>query len=67
MWKSPWIKTLLIMKTGYFKTQIEIGHGVWDEGNSSPQKGTLTWHFKPPMVHDFMWAAVPNYQHDESG
>ncbi len=60
-------KTFVIGGTGYLQNPNEIGHGYQDEGVKVPTvKGnTLTWHFKAPMVHDFMWAADPNYQHDK--
>ena len=52
--------------TGYLQNPQEIGHGYEAEGTKvKKQKGkTLTWHFKAPMVHDFMWAADPEYLHD---
>ncbi|HAF76012.1 MAG TPA: peptidase M1 [Maribacter sp.] len=52
--------------TGYLQNADEIGHGYETPGTKvKKQKGkTLTWHFKAPMVHDFMWAADPNYIHD---
>lgn len=60
-------KTYVIGGTGYLQNPNEIGHGYQDEGVKVPTaKGNnLTWHFKAPMVHDFMWAADPNYQHDK--
>lgn len=52
--------------TGYLQNPQEIGHGYEEAGTKiKKQKGkTLTWHFKAPMVHDFMWAADPEYVHD---
>ena len=52
--------------TGYLQNPQEIGHGYEAVGTKvKKQKGkTLTWHFKAPMVHDFMWAADPEYVHD---
>jgi len=52
--------------TGYLQNADEIGHGYETPGTKiKKQKGkTLTWHFKAPMVHDFMWAADPEYIHD---
>ena len=52
--------------TGYLQNADEIGHGYETPGTKiKKQKGkTLTWHFKAPMVHDFMWAADPDYIHD---
>lgn len=52
--------------TGYLQNPQEIGHGYEAPGTKvKKQKGnTLSWHFKAPMVHDFMWAADPEYTHD---
>jgi len=52
--------------SGYLQNPQEIGHGYEAPGTKvKRQKGkTLTWHFKAPMVHDFMWAADPDYLHD---
>jgi len=51
--------------TGYLQNPQEIGHGYEAPGTKVKTKGkTLTWHFKAPNVHDFMWAADPDYIHD---
>ncbi len=51
--------------TGYLQNPQEIGHGYQAPGTQVKTRGKkLTWHFKAPMVHDFMWAADPNYIHD---
>lgn len=51
--------------TGYLQNPDEVGHGYQSPGTKVKTKGkTLTWHFKAPMVHDFMWAADPEYVHD---
>lgn len=51
--------------TGYLQNPNEIGHGYEAPGTKVKTKGkTLTWHFKAPNVHDFMWAADPEYVHD---
>ena len=52
--------------TGYLQNAQEIGHGYEAPGTKvKKQRGaSLTWHFKAPMVHDFMWAADPEYTHD---
>jgi hypothetical protein len=52
--------------TGYLQNPDEIGHGYESPGTKIKKvKGkTLTWRFKAPMVHDFMWAADPEYIHD---
>lgn len=54
--------------TGYLQNPLEIGHGYEDAGqtvNKKVKDGKLTWHFVAPDVHDFMWAADPEYQHDK--
>ncbi|MFT5941422.1 MAG: hypothetical protein ACI9AV_001295 [Sediminicola sp.] len=59
-------KKYVIGGSGYLQNPQEIGHGYEAQGTKvKKQKGkTLTWHFKAPMVHDFMWAADPDYLHD---
>jgi len=53
--------------TGYLQNANEIGHGYEEEGVTVPlnKRNTLTWHFFAPNVHDFMWAADPNYTHEK--
>lgn len=60
-------KTYVLGGTGYLQNPNEIGHGYEDEGVKVPEaKGEkLTWHFKAPKVHDFVWAADPKYRHDK--
>src|SRR5699024_4418637 len=45
----------------------EMGHGYQKNPDKKVKhKGKkLTWHFKAPQVHDFMWAADPEYIHDQ--
>jgi hypothetical protein len=52
--------------TGYLQNPQEVGHGYEAPGSKvkAPRGKTLTWHFKAPMVHDFMWGADPDYIHD---
>lgn len=59
-------KEYVVGGSGYLQNPQEIGHGYEAPGTKvKKQKGkTLTWHFKAPMVHDFMWAADPDYLHD---
>jgi len=59
-------KKYVVGGTGYLQNPEEIGHGYETPGTKVKKtKGkTLTWHFKAPMVHDFMWAADPDYIHD---
>lgn len=60
-------KTYVLGGTGYLQNADEIGHGYEEEGTQvKPASGDdLTWHFKAPKVHDFMWAADPKYTHDK--
>jgi len=59
-------KNYTVGGTGYLQNPNEIGHGYETLGTKVKKaKGkTLTWHFIAPMVHDFMWAADPDYIHD---
>jgi hypothetical protein len=51
--------------TGYLQNPDEIGHGYSTEKVIHKKKiKKLTWHFNAPNVHDFTWAADPNYIHD---
>ncbi len=59
-------KDYTIGGTGYLQNPKEIGHG-YDGPSMKPgkaKKGKLSWHFKAPNVHDFTWAADPDYVHD---
>jgi hypothetical protein len=61
-------KDYVVGGTGYLQNPLEIGHGYEDAGqkvNKKIKDGKLTWHFKAPNVHDFMWAADPEYIHDK--
>lgn len=59
-------KNYTVGGSGYLQNPQEVGHGYETPGTKvKKQKGkTLTWHFKAPKVHDFMWAADPDYLHD---
>ena len=50
--------------TGYIQNPNEVGHGYQDNGVKVKKKKKTTWHFKAPKVHDFTWAADPDYLHD---
>ncbi|WP_276389007.1 M1 family metallopeptidase [Eudoraea chungangensis] len=59
-------KTYVVGASGYLQNPQEVGHG-YEEAGSKLKKvrgNKLTWHFKAPQVHDFMWAADPEYIHD---
>jgi len=58
-------KTYVVGGTGYLQNPNEVGYGYEAEGVKVKRRGkTLTWHFKAPNVHDFMWAADPEYVHE---
>jgi len=59
-------KNYTIGGTGYLQNPQEIGHGYEDKSKKlKKSKGEkLSWHFKAPNVHDFMWAADPEYTHN---
>jgi hypothetical protein len=52
--------------SGYLQNPQEVGHGYEDKSKplNVPKGSKLTWHFKAPNVHDFMWAADNEYNHD---
>ena len=51
--------------TGYLQNPEQTGHGYpLNSKTLNQSKGQITWHFKAPKVHDFAWAADPNYTHD---
>ena len=58
-------KSYTVAATGYLQNADEIGHGYSDqEVRIRKNQKNLTWHFKADNVHDFMWAADPEYIHD---
>ncbi|TVZ26640.1 peptidase M1-like protein [Gillisia sp. Hel_I_86] len=60
-------KKFTIGGTGYLQNPQEIGYGYEAEGTKvkQPNGEKLTWHFIAPMVHDFAWAADPEFVHDK--
>lgn len=58
-------KKYLIGGTGYLQNPQQIGFGYEAAGTKviKPTGNTLTWHFTAPNVHDFMWAADPDFKH----
>jgi hypothetical protein len=51
---------------GVLLNSEEIGYGYQKAGTKMkvPAGSTLTWKWKAENVHDFMWAADPDYLHD---
>lgn len=56
-------KDYLIGATGELKNAKEIGHGYAPIANQKPVNGQLTWRWEAKNVHDFVWAADPDYIH----
>jgi len=51
--------------TGYLQNPEQIGKG-YTQNTVIPKpdkNGKLSWHFIAPNVHDFLWAADPDYTH----
>ena len=51
--------------TGYLQNPEQIGKG-YTQNTVTPKpdkNGKLSWHFIAPNVHDFLWAADPDYTH----
>ncbi len=59
-------KKYVLGGTGYLQNPNEIGHGYATPNVEvkQPLGEKLTWHFVAPQVHDFAWAADPDYIHD---
>lgn len=58
-------KKYILGGTGYLQNPNQIGYGYETKGSkvTQPAGNILTWRFIAPNVHDFMWAADPDYIH----
>jgi hypothetical protein len=58
-------KNYIIGATGYLQNAEKIGYGYEKAGAkvNRPAGNKLLWHFIAPNVHDFVWAADPDYIH----
>ena len=58
-------KSYVLGGTGYLQNANQIGYGYEKEGTKLPKVtgDKLTWQFIAPNVHDFMWAADPEFRH----
>jgi hypothetical protein len=58
-------KKFVVAATGYLQNPNEIGYGYETDGAkvNRPAGPKLNWHFFAPNVHDFVWAADPDYKH----
>jgi hypothetical protein len=55
----------LVAGTGYLENAQQVGFGYEAPGTKvvRPAGEKLVWHLVAPNVHDFMWAADPDYKH----
>ena len=58
-------KAYMIAATGYLQNAGQVGYGYETPETKivKPAGNKLIWHFKAPNVHDFVWAADPDYIH----
>jgi Peptidase family M1 domain len=58
-------KSYLLGGTGYLVNAAQVGYGYETPGTKvvRPAGDKLVWHFVAPEVHDFMWAADPEFKH----
>ncbi|HVY76825.1 MAG TPA: M1 family metallopeptidase [Puia sp.] len=58
-------KSYILGGTGYLQNPNQIGYGYESPGTkvTRPAGEKLTWHFIAPEVHDFVWAADPEFKH----
>ena len=57
-------KDYILAGSGYLQNAETIGYGYSDRKKPKAKKGKVSWHFVAPQVHDFTWAADPEYIHD---
>ncbi|MEM1326024.1 MAG: M1 family metallopeptidase [Bacteroidota bacterium] len=57
-------KDYVVGATGYIQNPNDVGHG-YSKSKKMPvvKDGKITYHFKAPNVHDFVWGADPDYKH----
>ncbi|MBK8920746.1 MAG: M1 family metallopeptidase [Saprospirales bacterium] len=58
-------KSYIVAAGGYLQNPQEIGYGYEEPGTTLqlPPGDQYTYHFFAPDVHDFVWAADPDYAH----
>ena len=58
-------KNYILGGTGYLQNANQVGYGYEATGTkvTRPAGNKLTWKFTAPNVHDFMWAADPEFKH----
>jgi hypothetical protein len=58
-------KSYILGGTGYLQNPNQVGYGYENAGAKviRPAGEKIIWHFIAPNVHDFMWAADPDFIH----
>jgi hypothetical protein len=58
-------KRYIVGGTGYLQNAAQVGYGYETPGMTvvRPAGDKLLWHLIAANVHDFMWAADPDYRH----
>ena len=56
-------KNYILGGSGYIANPNQVGYGYEEGKVTRPPGNKLTWHFIAPNVHDFAWAADPEYKH----
>lgn len=56
-------KNYVVAASGYLQNPERYGHG-YGAKKSKSKGGKTSWRFIAPMVHDFTWAADPDFVHD---
>lgn len=58
-------RNYILGASGHLQNPQEIGYGyeMPDQPLNRPAGDKLSWHFKAENVHDFVWAADPDYKH----
>ena len=58
-------KNYILGSSGYLQNAAQVGYGYEENGTrvQRPAGEKLTWKFNAPNVHDFAWAADPDFVH----
>ena len=56
-------KNYTVAGSGYLQNPEDVGHG-YAELKEPYKSEKISWHFLAPNVHDFSWAADPDFIHD---